>query len=91
MRQVRILIGCALLSSAFDWGHGHGQERLKISYSSIDAPNANEVIKKLQALQDKYSDLGVFAQVIDSKDAKAIKATPVKAVRGSTKVAFAKG
>lgn len=30
-------------------------------------------LKKLQAMQDKYSTLGVFAQVIDSKDTKAIK------------------
>jgi hypothetical protein len=30
-------------------------------------------LKKLQDLQDKYQNLGVFAQVIDSKDTKAIK------------------
>jgi hypothetical protein len=30
-------------------------------------------LKKLQVLQDRYNDLGVFAQVIDSKDTKAIK------------------
>jgi len=30
-------------------------------------------LKKLQVLQDRYKDLGVFAQVIDSKDTKAIK------------------
>src|SRR6476646_11108255 len=31
-------------------------------------------LKRLQALQDKYKTLGVFAQVIDSKDTKAIHA-----------------
>ncbi|MFO1498435.1 MAG: hypothetical protein U1G07_08595 [Verrucomicrobiota bacterium] len=30
-------------------------------------------LKKLQSLQDGYQNLGVFAQVIDSKDSKAIK------------------
>jgi hypothetical protein len=30
-------------------------------------------LKKLQVLQDNYKNLGVFAQVIDSKDTKAIK------------------
>jgi peroxiredoxin len=30
-------------------------------------------LKKLQVLQDKYSSLGVYAQVIDTDDAKAIK------------------
>jgi hypothetical protein len=30
-------------------------------------------LKKLQALQDGYRDLGVFAQIIDSQDTKAIK------------------
>src|SRR5438128_8495439 len=35
-------------------------------------------LKRLQALQDSYKDLGVFAQVIDSKDTKAIKAAADK-------------
>ena len=35
-------------------------------------------LKKLQALQDGYKNLGVFAQVIDSKDTKAIKAAADK-------------
>ena len=35
-------------------------------------------LKKLQTLQDGYKDLGVFAQVIDSKDTKAIKAAAEK-------------
>jgi hypothetical protein len=30
-------------------------------------------LKKLQGLQDTYKDLGVFAQIIDSQDTKAIK------------------
>src|SRR5437764_134933 len=30
-------------------------------------------LKKLQALQNQYSKLGVFAQVIDSKDSDAIR------------------
>ncbi len=30
-------------------------------------------LKRLQALQDNYKNLGVFAQVIDSHDARAIK------------------
>jgi hypothetical protein len=35
-------------------------------------------LKKLQGLQDNYKTLGVFAQVIDSKDTKAIKAAAEK-------------
>ncbi len=35
-------------------------------------------LKKLQGLQDSYKNLGVFAQVIDSKDTKAIKAAADK-------------
>jgi len=35
-------------------------------------------LKRLQALQDKYKTLGVFAQVIDSKDTKAIHAAAEK-------------
>ena len=35
-------------------------------------------LNKLQALQDSYRNLGVFAQVIDSNDAKAIKAAADK-------------
>ncbi|MHC1770068.1 MAG: hypothetical protein AB9869_38270 [Verrucomicrobiia bacterium] len=35
-------------------------------------------LKKLQNLQDSYKDLGVFAQVIDSKDTQAIKAAADK-------------
>src|SRR5207245_9868810 len=37
-----------------DWGDGHGQERLKISYSSIDAPNANWYIAEDKKLYQKY-------------------------------------
>jgi hypothetical protein len=35
-------------------------------------------LKKLQALQNSYKNLGVFAQIIDSHDAKAIKAAADK-------------
>jgi hypothetical protein len=35
-------------------------------------------LKKLQAMQDNYAALGVFAQVIDSQDTKAIKAAAEK-------------
>jgi hypothetical protein len=35
-------------------------------------------LKRLQGLQDAYKTLGVFAQVIDSKDTKAIKAAAAK-------------
>lgn len=35
-------------------------------------------LKQLQALQDSYKNLGVFAQIIDSKDTKAIKAAAEK-------------
>ncbi len=35
-------------------------------------------LKKLQALQNQYAKLGVFAQVIDSKDSDAIKAAAKK-------------
>jgi hypothetical protein len=35
-------------------------------------------LKRLQAMQDSYKTLGVFAQVIDSKDTKAIKAAAAK-------------
>jgi hypothetical protein len=35
-------------------------------------------LKRLQGLQDSYKNLGVFAQVIDSQDTKAIKAAAEK-------------
>src|SRR5262249_28648527 len=35
-------------------------------------------LKRLQAMQDNYKNLGVFAQVIDSQDTKAIKAAADK-------------
>lgn len=35
-------------------------------------------LKELQKIQDKYKDLGVFAQVIDSGDAEAIKTAATK-------------
>jgi len=49
-----ILIGCISLSFVLAWGHGHAQERLKISYSSVDAPNANWYIAEDKRLYQKY-------------------------------------
>ena len=54
MRRIRLLLSCAFLASALAWGDGHGQERLKISYSSIDAPNANWYIAEDKKLYQKY-------------------------------------
>ena len=54
MRRIRILIGCAFLAAGLAWGQGHAQERLKISYSSIDAPNANWYIAEDKKLYQKY-------------------------------------
>jgi ABC-type nitrate/sulfonate/bicarbonate transport system substrate-binding protein len=54
MRRIRFLISCAFLASALAWGEAHGQERLKISYSSIDAPNANWYIAEDKKLYQKY-------------------------------------
>jgi NitT/TauT family transport system substrate-binding protein len=47
---IRLLIGCASLA----WVQGHAQERLKISYSSVDAPNANWYIAEEKRLYQKY-------------------------------------
>src|SRR5215510_25392 len=54
MRRIWILIGCAFLASTLAWGHGYAQERLKISYSSIDAPNANWYIAEDKRIYQKY-------------------------------------
>ena len=54
MRRIRFLISCAFLASALPWSQGHAQERLKISYSSIDAPNANWYIAEDKKLYQKY-------------------------------------
>jgi NitT/TauT family transport system substrate-binding protein len=54
MRRMQILIGCAFLASALAWSQGHAQERLKISYSSIDAPNANWYIAEDKRIYQKY-------------------------------------
>ena len=54
MRRIRFLISCAFLASALAWSQGLAQERLKISYSSIDAPNANWYIAEDKKLYQKY-------------------------------------
>src|SRR5262249_56755989 len=54
MRRIWILIGCAFLASTLALGHGYAQERLKISYSSIDAPNANWYIAEDKPIYQKY-------------------------------------
>src|SRR5882724_11688226 len=54
MRRIRFLIGCAFLASALAWSQGLAQDRLKISYSSIDAPNANWYIAEDKKLYQKY-------------------------------------
>ena len=54
MRRIRLLISCAFLASALAWSQGYAQERLKISYSSIDAPNANWYIAEDKKLYQKY-------------------------------------
>src|SRR5215472_17777117 len=54
MRRIWILIGCAFLASTLALGHGYAQEWLKISYSSIDAPNANWYIAEDKRIYQKY-------------------------------------
>ena len=54
MGRIELLISCAFLASALAWGEAHGQERLTISYSSIDAPNANWYIAEDKKLYQKY-------------------------------------
>ena len=69
MRRIRFLISCACLASALAWSQGQAQERLKISYSSIDAPNANWYIAEDKELYQKYgldTDL-VFISSLDNE------------------------
>jgi NitT/TauT family transport system substrate-binding protein len=54
MRRIWILIGCAFLALVLACGRAHAQERLKISYSSVDAPNANWYIAEDRKLYQKY-------------------------------------
>jgi ABC-type nitrate/sulfonate/bicarbonate transport system substrate-binding protein len=54
MRRIWILIGAALLLPALACVQTHAQERLKISYSSVDAPNANWYIAEDRKLYQKY-------------------------------------
>jgi ABC-type nitrate/sulfonate/bicarbonate transport system substrate-binding protein len=53
MRRIWILIGCAFLALVLACGRAHAQERLKISYSSVDAPNANWYIAEDRKLYQK--------------------------------------
>ena len=54
MQRIQILIGCAFLAAILARGQGYAQERLKISYSSIDAPNANWYIAEDKRIYQKY-------------------------------------
>jgi NitT/TauT family transport system substrate-binding protein len=54
MRRFWILIGGALLLWAHASVQTQAQERLKISYSSVDAPNANWYIAEDRKLYQKY-------------------------------------
>ena len=49
-----------------------------VAFGKLKDENFWADLKKLQELQTSYSKLGVFAQVIDSKDAKAINAAAKK-------------
>ena len=61
MRRIRLLISCAFVASALAWSQGYAQERLTISYSSVDAPNANWYIAEDRGLYQKY---GVDADLV---------------------------
>jgi NitT/TauT family transport system substrate-binding protein len=54
MRRFWILMGGALLAAGLVFSHAQAQERLKISYSSVDAPNANWYIAEDRKLYQKY-------------------------------------
>lgn len=47
-------IGLIILTLVFVHRQGYGQEKLKISYSSVDAPNANWYIAEDKRLYQKY-------------------------------------
>jgi peroxiredoxin len=44
-----------------------------VAFGKLDDAKFWADLKELQGLQDKYTKLGVFAHIIDSKDAKAIQ------------------
>src|SRR5262245_11058630 len=54
MRRIQILIGCVFLAPILAGGQGYAQERLKIWYSFIDAPNANWYIAEDKRIYQKY-------------------------------------
>ena len=54
MRRIRILISGAFLAMGLTCVQAGAQERLKISYSSVDAPNANWYIAEDRKLYQKY-------------------------------------
>jgi ABC-type nitrate/sulfonate/bicarbonate transport system substrate-binding protein len=51
-RCTRIVL--IVLTLVLTYSHGNGQEKIKISYSSIDAPNANWYIAEAKGLYRKY-------------------------------------
>jgi ABC-type nitrate/sulfonate/bicarbonate transport system substrate-binding protein len=54
MKKFHNLIGFAILPLWFAWSESVAQERLKISYSSVDAPNANWYIAEDRRFYQKY-------------------------------------
>jgi NitT/TauT family transport system substrate-binding protein len=54
MRRIWILMSCVFLATGFVCSRVYAQERLKISYSSVDAPNANWYIAEDRKLYQKY-------------------------------------
>jgi ABC-type nitrate/sulfonate/bicarbonate transport system substrate-binding protein len=54
MKKFHNLIGFAILPLCFTWSESVAQERLKISYSSVDAPNANWYIAEDRRFYQKY-------------------------------------
>src|SRR5262245_28726318 len=54
MRRIWVLMAGVLLLSALAFVQARAQEQLKISYSSIDAPNANWYIAEDKRIYQKY-------------------------------------
>jgi len=54
MKKFHNLIGFAILPLCFARGESVAQERLKVSYSSVDAPNANWYIAEDRRFYQKY-------------------------------------
>ena len=55
-----------------------GKAAKVVAFGKLKDENFWADLKKLQELQTRYNKLGVFAQVIDSKDVKAINAAAKK-------------